>query len=186
MLKASHSTFSREGRKGKRQLPRWFPTETVARRANFLLTGRRDDQEIIYIKRTAILGKTHVEQSFFNKRKLTGLFAAHDTPACLRHSHTASRAGIATHRVTLSTATPKRPAAESPVSRGLRISAQPKSKGRQPAYTHRRLFFHPATKLLKRRVLPSHRNVTMSARKASFTCFSIAELRLCCTKTVIF
>lgn len=123
---------------------------------------------------------------FLHKRKLTELFAAHDTPTCLRHFHTASRAGIATHRVTLSTATPKRPAAESSVSRGLRISAQPKSKGRQPAYTHRRPFFHPATKLLKRRVLPSHRNVTMSARKASFTGFSIAELRLCCTKTVIF
>ena len=45
---------------------------------------------------------------------------------------------------------------------------------------------HPATKLLKRGVLPSHRNVTMSARKASFTDHSIAELRFCCTKIVIF
>ena len=90
---------------------------------------------------------------FWCKRKLTGLFAAHDIPAFLRHSHTANKTGIATHRETLSNATPKRPAAESPVSKVLCIPAQPqKSKGRQPAYTHRRLFFHPATKLLKRRV----------------------------------
>ena len=139
-------------------------------------------ERVEYTKRTAILGKTHVEQSFLHKRKLTELFAAHETPACLRHSHTANKTGIATHRETLSTATPKRPAAESPVSKVLCIPAQPKkSKGRQPAYTHRRLFFHPATKLLKRRVFPSHRNVTMSARKVSFTGFSIAELRFCCT-----
>jgi hypothetical protein len=63
---------------------------------------------------------------FLNKRKLTGLFAAHDTPACLYHFRTAGSAGIATHRETLSTATPKRPAAESPVSKVLRIFAQPK------------------------------------------------------------
>ena len=63
---------------------------------------------------------------FWCKRKLTGLFAAHDTPACLCHSRTAGSAGIATHRETLSTATPKRPAAESPVSKVLRIFAQPK------------------------------------------------------------
>ena len=76
---------------------------------------------------------------FLCKRKLTGLFAAHDTPACPCHSRTAGSAGIATHRETLSTATPKRPAAESPVSKVLCILAQyQKSKGRQPAYTHRR------------------------------------------------
>ena len=63
---------------------------------------------------------------FWCKRKLTGLFAAHDTPACLCHSPTAGSAGIATHRETLSTATPKRPAAESPVSKVLCIPAQPK------------------------------------------------------------
>ena len=36
-------TFSWEGRRGKPQLPRWFSTETVARRVGFLLTGRYDD-----------------------------------------------------------------------------------------------------------------------------------------------
>ena len=148
---------------------------------------RGDDRAVLRYKKDCYTGRNHVQQSFFVQRKLTERSAAHDTPACLRHSHTASRAGIATHRVTLSAATPKRPAAEGSVSRGLRISAQPKSKGKQPAYTHRRLFFHPATKLLIKEVLPPpHRNVTMSARKVSFTGFSIAELRLCCTKIVIF
>lgn len=74
------------------------------------------------------MGFAQYSSPFLHKRELTELFAAHDTPACLRHSHTAGSAGIATHRVTLSTATPKRPAAESSVSRGLRISAQPKKQ----------------------------------------------------------
>ena len=77
---------------------------------------------------------------FLHQRELTELFAAHDTPVCPRHSQTAGINGIATHQGTLSTATPKRPAAESPVSKVLYILAQyQKSKGRQPAYTHRRL-----------------------------------------------
>ena len=37
-------------------------------------------ERVEYTKRTAILGKTHVQQSFFHKRELTELFAAHDTP----------------------------------------------------------------------------------------------------------
>ena len=56
---------------------------------------------------------------FLRKRELTELFAAHDTPVCPRHSQTAGINGIATHQETLSTATPKRPAAESPVSKVL-------------------------------------------------------------------
>ena len=123
---------------------------------------------------------------FLHKRELTEHSAAHDTPTCLRHSHTASRAGIATHRVTLSTATPKRPAAESPVSKVLCILAQyQKSKGRQPAYTHRRPLSVQQQSFYKGGVTP-HRNMTMSVRKVSFTELSIAELRFCCTKIVIF
>ena len=124
---------------------------------------------------------------FLHKRELTELFAAHDTPVCPRHSQTAGINGIATHQETLSTATPKRPAAESPVSKVLYILAQyQKSKGRQPAYTHRRLLSVQQQSFYKGDVTPPHRNMTMSARKVSFTELSIAELRFCCTKIVIF
>ena len=121
---------------------------------------------------------------FLNKRKLAGLFAAHDTPACLCHSRTAGSAGIATHRNFIDCNPQKARRRKSRQQGTVHSCTAQKSKGRQPAYTHRRLFFHPATKLLKRRVFPSHRNVTMSARKASFTDHSIAELRFCCTKIV--
>ena len=123
---------------------------------------------------------------FLHQRELTELFAAHDTPVCPRHSQTAGINGIATHQETLSTATPKRPAAESPVSKVLYILAQyQKSKGRQPTYTHRRPLSVQQQSFYKGDV-PPHRNMTMSARKVSFTELSIAELRFCCTKIVIF
>ena len=76
---------------------------------------------------------------FLCKRKLTGLFAAHDTPACPCHSRTAGSAGIATHRETLSTATPKKARRRKSRQQGTVHSCiVQKSKGRQPAYTHRR------------------------------------------------
>ena len=168
-------------------MPRWFSTETVARRASFLLTGRCDDREIIYIKRTAILGKTHVQQSFFAQKKTDGTLCSARYPG-LPMAIPVQQAAPELRRIEklYRLQPPKGPPQKVPSAEVCAFLRNPKSKGRQPAYTHRRLFFHPATKLLKRRVLPSHRNVTMSARKASFTCFSIAELRLCCTKTVIF
>lgn len=46
--------------------------------------------------------------------------------------------------------------------------------------------FPSSNKAFKKRVFPSHRNTTLSARKASFTASSIAELHFCCTKIVIF
>lgn len=168
-------------------MPRWFSTETVARRASFLLTGRCDDREIIYIKRTAILGKTHVQQSFFAQKKTDGTLCSArypDLPTPFPYSKQSRNCDASRNFIDCNPQ--KGPPQKVPSAEVCAFLRNPKSKGRQPAYTHRRLFFHPATKLLKRRVLPSHRNVTMSARKASFTCFSIAELRLCCTKTVIF
>ena len=138
------------------------------------------------IKRTAILEKAMYSSPFLCKRKLTELFAAHETPVCLRHSHTANKTGIATHRVTLSTATPKRPAAESSVSKILCIPAQP-GKQRDTVCLHApQTTFPSRNKAFKKRGSPSHRNMTLSVRKASFTGFSIAELHFCCTKIVIF
>ena len=95
---------------------------------------------------------------FLYTRELTELFAAHDTPVCPRHSQTAGINGIATHQGTLSTATPKRPAAESPVSMAPCISARPKSKGRQPAYTHRRLLSVQQQSFYKGDVPPPQRD----------------------------
>ena len=101
-------------------------------------------------KRTAIPGKTHVQQSFFlHQRELTELFAAHDTPVCPRHSQTAGINGIATHQGTLSTATPKRPAVESPVSKVLCIPCAVPKKQRQTACLHApQAVIRPATKFL--------------------------------------
>ena len=122
----------------------------------------------------------------FNAGDAAGILAAHETPACLRHSHTANKTGIATHRVTLSTATPKRPATESSVSKVLCIPAQP-GKQRDTACLHApQTAFPSSNKAFKKRGSPSHRNTTLSARKASFTGSSIAELHFCCTKIVIF
>ena len=168
-------------------MPRWFPTETVARRASFLLTGRCDDREIIYIKRTAILGKTHVQQSFFAQKKTDGTLCSArypDLPTPFQYSKQSRNCDASSNFIDC---TPQKARRRKSRQQGtVHFCTAQKSKGRQPAYTHRRLFFHPATKLLKRRVFPSHRNVTMSARKASFTGSSIAELHFCCTKIVIF
>ena len=106
------------------------------------------------IKRTAILEKAMYSSPFLCKRKLTELFAAHETPVCLRHSHTANKTGIATHRVTLSTATPKRPATESSVSKVLCIPAQP-GKQRDTACLHApQTAFPSSNKAFKKRGFP--------------------------------
>ena len=117
---------------------------------------------------------------FLHKRELTELFAAHDTPVCPRHSQTAGINGIATHQGTLSTATPKRPAAESPVSKVLCILAQ-YQKAKADSLLTRTAGRHPSSNKAFIREMFPHRNVTMSARKVSFTELSIAELRFCCT-----
>ena len=51
--------FHEKGRKGKRQLPRSFPTETVARRVNSLLTSRE------FPEQTAAPRKRPIIESFF-------------------------------------------------------------------------------------------------------------------------
>ena len=139
------------------------------------------------IKRTAILGKTHVQQSFFEQKKTDGTLcsARHPGPS-MPFPYSRQSRNCDASRNFIDYNPQKGPPQKVPSARYCASLHSPKSKGRQPTYTHRRPFFHPATKLLKRRVLPSHRNVTMSARKASFTGFSIAELRFCCTKIVIF
>ena len=140
------------------------------------------------IKRTAILGKTHVEQSFFTQKRADGTLCSARSPGLpMPFPYSRQRRNCDTSRNFID-CNPQKVRRRKPRQQGtVHSCTAQKSKGRQPAYTHRRLFFHPATKLLKRRVFPpSHRNVTMSARKASFTDHSIAELRFCCTKIVIF
>ena len=113
-------------------------------------TERSDNRKIIIHKKDCYTGQNPCTAVLFYKRKLTELFAAHETPACLRHSRTAGSAGIATHREALSTATPKRPAAESSVSKVLCISAQP-GKQRDTACLHApQAAFPSRTGLLKR------------------------------------
>ena len=139
------------------------------------------------IKRTAILGKTHVQQSFFAQKKTDGtLCSARHSGLSTPFPYSKQSRNCDASSNFIDCNPQKGPPQKVPSAEVCASLRNPKSKGRQPAYTHRRLFFHPATKLLKRRVLPSHRNVTMSARKASFTDHSIAELRFCCTKIVIF
>ena len=138
------------------------------------------------IKRTAILGKTHVEQSFFAQKTDGTLCGARYPSLPMPFPYSRQSRNRDASRNFIDCNPQKGPPQKVPSARYCAFLHSLKSKGRQPAYTHRRLFFHPATKLLKRRVIPSHRNVTMSARKASFTGFSIAELRFCCTKIVIF
>ena len=139
------------------------------------------------IKRTAIPGKTHVQQSFFVQKKTDGTLCSARYPGLpMPFPYSRQRRNCDASRNFIDCNPQKARRRKSRQQGTVHFCTAQKSKGRQPAYTHRRLFFHPATKLLKRRVFPSHRNVTMSARKASFTGSSITELHFCCTKIVIF
>lgn len=165
-------------------MPRWFSTETVARRVGFLLTGRYDD---LIDKKDCYTGQTHVQQSFLVQKKTDGTLCNARYPGLpMPFPYSRQRRNCDASRNFIDCNPQKARRRKSRQQGTVHFCTAQKSKGRQPVYTHRRLFFHPATKLLKRGVFPSHRNVTMSARKASFTGFSIAELRFCCTKIVIF
>ena len=151
--------------------------ETVARRVE-----RSNSRKIIIHKKDCYTGKNPCRAVLFaQKRADETLCSARYPGPPMPFPYNRQSRNCDASRNFIDCNPQKGPPQKVPSARYCAFLHSPKSKGRQPAYTHRRLFFHPATKLLKRRVIPSHRNVTMSARKASFTGFSIAELRFCCT-----
>ena len=145
-------------------------------------------ERVEYTKRTAILGKTHVEQSFFAQKRADGtLCGARYSGLPTPFPNSRHKRNCDASRNFIDCNPQKGPPQKVPSARYCAFLAQyQKSKGRQPAYTHRRLLSVQQQSFYKGDVTPPHRNVTMSVRKASFTGFSIAELRLCCTKIVIF
>ena len=145
-------------------------------------------ERVEYTERTAILGKTHVEQSFFAQKKADGtLCSARHSGLPTPFPYSRQRRNCDASSNFIDCNPQKGPPQKVPSARYCAFLAQyQKSKGRQPAYTHRRLLSVQQQSFYKGDVTPPHRNVTMSARKASFTDHSIAELRFCCTKIVIF
>ena len=98
-------------------------------------------ERVEYTKRTAILGKTHVEQSFFAQKRADGTLcsARHPgLPTPFPYSKQSRNCDASSNFIDCNPQ--KGPPQKVPSARYCAFLAQyQKSKGRQPAYTHRRL-----------------------------------------------
>ena len=98
-------------------------------------------ERVEYTKRTAILGKTHVEQSFFAQKRADGtLCGARYSGLPTPFPNSRHKRNCDASRNFIDCNPQKGPPQKVPSARYCAFLAQyQKSKGRQPAYTHRRL-----------------------------------------------
>ena len=138
--------FSREGRRGKPQLPRWFSTETVARRVGFLLTGRYDD---LIDKKDCSTGQNPCRAVLFAQKKTDGtLCSARYSGLPMPFPNSRHKRNCDASRNFIDCNPQKGPPQKVPSARYCAFLHSPK-KQRQTACLHApQAVIRPATKLL--------------------------------------
>ena len=138
-------------------------------------------------KRTAVPGKTHVQQSFFAPKRADGALCSarySGLPTPFPNSRHKRNCDASRNFIDCN---PQKARRRKSRQQGTVHSLRSTKKAKADSPLTRTAGCYPSSnKVFIREMLPPHRNMTMSVRKASFTELSIAELRFCCTKIVIF